>query len=377
MSSISSATNQKLKKKKTGWERLKQQELAAWQPIFSPRGISPLFLVFGVLLIPLGVLIFTMSKNIQELKFDYTDCLNSNGDKCSDIVQKMTGESCSCIINFQLEEPMKGKIRLYYALSNFYQNHREYVASRDDDQLLGKIGTSTPISPSSDCDPFGIAPNGKIYFPCGAIANSMFNDTYTMFRHLNDGSKTEVRMIRTGIAWESDKKHKFKNPDLFLDINNTKFWDKFVQPRDWGKSLWDLDKVDANNNGLQNEDLIVWMRVSALPNFRKLHRFIDMASLGSNGEMPKGSYSFEIQYNYEVASFEGTKTLILTEQAFFGGRNVILGIILMSVGSFVLLLGLILLLLSFKRRTTWSRGSKISRDYGTQGTTTVRRSKIA
>lgn len=52
-----------------------------------------------------------------------------------------------------------------------------------------------------------------------------------MFRHLNDGSKTEVRMIRTGIAWESDKKHKFKNPDLFLDINNTKFWDKFVQPR--------------------------------------------------------------------------------------------------------------------------------------------------
>lgn len=81
--------------------------LINFQPIFSPRGISPLFLVFGVLLIPLGVLIFTMSKNIQELKFDYTDCLNSNGDKCSDIVQKMTGESCSCIINFQLEEPMK------------------------------------------------------------------------------------------------------------------------------------------------------------------------------------------------------------------------------------------------------------------------------
>jgi len=44
---------------------------------------------------------------------------------------------------------------MYYALTNFYQNHRRYVKSRDDHQLWGEIGTTeTPYLPSSDCAPF-------------------------------------------------------------------------------------------------------------------------------------------------------------------------------------------------------------------------------
>ena len=44
----------------------------------------------------------------------------------------------------------------------------------------------------------------------------------------------------------------------------------FARPKDWKKDLWDLDLLDPKNNGLQNEDLIVWMRTAALPKFRKL-----------------------------------------------------------------------------------------------------------
>ena len=65
---------------------------------------------------------------------------------------------------------------MYYGLSNFYQNHRRYVKSRDDNQLLGNLD-----SKMSDCYPFAFvepttASGEKIPIaPCGAIANSLFN----------------------------------------------------------------------------------------------------------------------------------------------------------------------------------------------------------
>jgi hypothetical protein len=59
---------------------------------------------------------------------------------------------------------------MYYGLTNFYQNHRRYVKSRDDNQLLGRLDSE----PSSDCAPFDVN-DGKCIAPCGAIANSLFS----------------------------------------------------------------------------------------------------------------------------------------------------------------------------------------------------------
>ena len=44
--------------------------------------------------------------------------------------------------------------------------------------------------------------------------------------------------------------------------------------------MWELDNYDEKNNGLQNEDLIVWMRTEAFPSFRKLYRKIDHSADG-------------------------------------------------------------------------------------------------
>lgn len=68
---------------------------------------------------------------------------------------------------------------IYYGLSNFYQNHRRYVKSRDDAQLNGKVD---PNGPSSECSPFDSDPEGSKIFivPCGAIANSMFNGNHRL-----------------------------------------------------------------------------------------------------------------------------------------------------------------------------------------------------
>lgn len=68
---------------------------------------------------------------------------------------------------------------MYYSLTNFYQNHRRYVKSRDDNQLLGTSLSFSALSP--DCEPYRGVANGSFpgggtsFAPCGAIANSLFN----------------------------------------------------------------------------------------------------------------------------------------------------------------------------------------------------------
>lgn len=62
-------------------------------------------------------------------------------------------------------------------MDNFYQNHRRYVKSRDDDQLLGRVNPTV----NSDCKPFATDSEDKIFAPCGAIANSMFNGMERFF----------------------------------------------------------------------------------------------------------------------------------------------------------------------------------------------------
>ena len=65
---------------------------------------------------------------------------------------------------------------MYYGMTNFYQNHRRYVRSRDDDQLHGDM--LSPGDLNDDCDPYKETSNNGSnfgYAPCGAIANSLFN----------------------------------------------------------------------------------------------------------------------------------------------------------------------------------------------------------
>ena len=115
---------------------------------------------------------------------------------------------CKCRLEFSLDRPFEGEVFMYYELTNFYQNHRRYVKSRDDEQLLGRFGDPSE-QPPRDCAPFATGTNGKTIVPCGAIANSLFNDTLS----LRSNSNGNIPVERTGIAWPSDKEIKFKNPE--------------------------------------------------------------------------------------------------------------------------------------------------------------------
>jgi hypothetical protein len=260
---------------------LRQQRLPAWQPVLTAQTVMPLFFIIGTIFVIIGAILYTYSNNIKEKVIEYTECTDvSTNIKCSDIVKNTSYTSCKCKIQVDIEELYPAPVYLYYGLTNFYQNHRRYVRSRDDNQLLGNPVDSSSIS--SECKPF--ASNGTfVYAPCGAIANSLFNDSFIL-----NSSTLTVPLIRTGIAWSTDKSTKFNNPKSF---ENT------IRPPNWRKNVTELDIEDDNNNGFKNEDLIVWMRTAALPNFRKFYRKINHSDVYFNDGLPKGNYSLTIDYS--------------------------------------------------------------------------------
>ncbi|KAJ1150904.1 hypothetical protein NDU88_003691 [Pleurodeles waltl] len=329
------------KSKKPDNTAFKQQRLPAWQPILTAGTVLPAFFIIGLIFIPIGIGIFVTSNNIREYEIDYTGIDSSNPcHKCRDVSWNVT---CNCTIDFTLDQPFESNVFMYYGLSNFYQNHRRYVKSRDDSQLNGD--KTSLLNPSKECEPYRTNNNLPIA-PCGAIANSMFNDSFKLYYVLNNGTKTELTLNKRGIAWWTDKNVKFKNPTGNTS-NLAELFKGTTQPLNWQYPVYMLDSADPENNGFINEDFIVWMRTAALPTFRKLYRLIERSNT-MQPTLPAGNYSLLISYNYPVKSFDGRKRMILSTISWMGGKNPFLGIAYITVGSICFFLGVVLLIIHHK-----------------------------
>lgn len=84
------------------------------------------------------------------------------------------------------------------------------------------------------------------------------------------------------------------------------------------------------------EHFIVWMRTAGLPDFRKLWGRIDTV-------IEKGSYPMLITSNYEVESFDGKKSIVLSTTNQLGGKNYFLAICYIVVGSLCFFFAIIFL----------------------------------
>lgn len=107
----------------------------------------------------------------------------------------------------------------------------------------------------------------KVINPCGLIAWSNFNDTYTIQRKAADeASFTEVKIRDKGIALPSDVRHRFgsqKGENFNPTLTSTRGGNNLTNEQNQPIQL------------RQDERLIVWMRTAALPHFRKLWGIID------------------------------------------------------------------------------------------------------
>lgn len=187
--------------------------------------------------------------------------------------------AATCTIQFTLPNDIGSPVYLYYRLTNFYQNHRRYVKSLDLNQLKGQAVSYDTIA-SSACNP--LRTNGsKIIYPCGLIANSIFNDTINSPRPVTSANNWE--MTTKGTAWQSDL-------DLYGKTQYTV--DEVVPPPNWeARYPGGYNNSDARF-GIPDlstyEEFAVWMRTAGLPTFSKL------ALRNDNQVMLRGTYEMEI-----------------------------------------------------------------------------------
>ncbi|TCD68223.1 hypothetical protein EIP91_011292, partial [Steccherinum ochraceum] len=323
----------------------KQQRLKAWQPIFTPKTVLPAFFIVGLIFAPIGGLLIWGSSLVTEITLEYTDCdtLNPSSSNNSLTFSNMPdfnyrlrssqshapftppqyafindtsgplGQQAQCFVQFDIPYDLEPTVLLYYKLTNFFQNHRRYVKSLNTDQLKGKFVSVSDLQ-NGDCKPLARFQNdtGRFaVYPCGLIANSVFNDTYSGLTETT-GSGSNYTFSEKGIAWPGEAKKYATTPGYNLN--------EIVPPPNWGLRFPNGYTTDNPPPDLKaDEHFQNWMRTAGLPTFTKLWGRND------NDRLLKGRYQIVANMNYPVRSYKGHKAIVISTVSWIGGKNPFLG----------------------------------------------------
>lgn len=336
-----------------------QQRLKAFHPILTARTVVPFFILVAVIFIPIGAAMLKASENVQDLFIDYAYCstLAREGywqeipsefytfhfkdsvttppvwrlaKNTSSVWDDYPEEQNICQVQFEIPNEVKGPLFLFYMLTNFHANHRRYVISFSEDQLNGEAASVSDIKDTvgQNCQPLSTDAAGKIYYPCGLIANSMFNDTFSPTLEGANGTDSDYVMSQEGIAWSTNK-NRFKktkyNPD---DI---------VPPPNWVKQYpqgYNESNLPDIGEWLEFQN---WMAPAALSDFSK------MVARNDDDTLAKGVYQVNVGLHFPTTEYEGGKRIYLSTASAIGGKNSFLGVAWIVAGSLCLVLALVVL----------------------------------
>ncbi|CAH0713718.1 unnamed protein product, partial [Brenthis ino] len=273
----------------------------------------------------IGLLSIIRTGYSKEHIIDYTDCIKEYSDDnitCKDY-RKKERDTCVCFYDFNLTEDFDGKVIIYYELESYNQLRSDYVNSKDDSQLQGILNTI----PSENCEPYRYNEDKKPIAPCGIIADTIFNDTFSI---LDNSDNTNVNYKLSGMLTDADKLG-FRNPENITEAQNY-----FAKPKNWRKSIWELDLNNIENNGFQNEMFIGWMKTDWKRKPRGL----------LTRDLPSGDYSLRVAYHYPPSMYDGRRKVIIES------TSTSVNIVLAVVGSIMIVLGLtaLIVMIYFMRK---------------------------
>ncbi|KAK1417943.1 hypothetical protein QVD17_27079 [Tagetes erecta] len=307
-----SSPPRKINSHRPTYSRFTQQELPACKPILTPTYVISAFMIVTVVFVPIGLASLFASRHVVEIVNRYDDYCAPYGSRSDKVrfIQSDADKTCNTTIT--VPKHMKQPIYVYYQLDNFYQNHRRYVKSRSDQQLRNKNYEND----TSTCKPEDSV-NGTVpIVPCGLVAWSMFNDTFSFSTNNN----VKLPITKKGISWKSDRDHKYGKDVFPKNFQNGSLIG--------GAHLNESIPLSAQ------EDLIVWMRTAALPTFRKLYGKIEVDLKAGD------TINVIMQNNYNTYSFNGKKKLVLSTASWLGGKNNFIGVAYLVIGGLCFVLAM-------------------------------------
>lgn len=347
----------KTKSRRPTENRFTQQRLKAYNPSWTPNNILPLYMLVAAVFVIVGGSLLAISSHVDQITIYYQDCTTAaptddfaampaghfNFDfhknksfntaptwRFVDDPSDDSQERGTCQIRFTIPHEIKKSVYVNYLLERFSANHRRYVLSFSEDQIRGKRASWSDIHDNTgiNCKVLGRDDNGKIIYPCGLIANSMFNDSYPM-ELINVNDNTNYSLTNKGINWHSDK-GRFKK---------TKYSPtEVVPPPNWVK-MYPEGYNDTNMPNIHEwEEFQNWMRPAAFGHAAKLIR------VNKNDSLPAGEYQINIGLHWPVTEYHGKKGVYITHGSSIGGKNPFLGIVYLIGGCLCCGLALILLL---------------------------------
>lgn len=357
----------------------------AFQPLLTPKWIISTFIGCGVLFVALGVSLLEFADEVVEHEHDYTD----------DTASSPHGVNWFLI---NVEKDMAAPIYMYYEVTGFNQNHRRHRESRADGQMSGEEPLKiSPEELEDDCNPW-IETEGRVNYPCGLVAKTIFNDTYIV--RIQEPKQSSFNLVELdqspeAIVWKSDiVKKKFQQIDPEASINDNRgthqsrlnMWITRMFPpvtcqqvdfsipvipvevaerkEEDGVKGWvnvtDCRGYKSGNSrcnfvqggkpficndthrlvpqphwGIQSPHFAVWMRAAGLDKTRKLWAVIHKPILA--GSVINVTYV----HRFPVKEFHGRKAVFITTASWMGGRSpgLCMGVAYLVLGSLCLLFG--------------------------------------
>lgn len=324
-----------------------QQRLLSWNPVPTPKNVFLLYLLVAAVFVIVGGCLLSVASKVSELTVYYQDCKAKapTGDSWEDMPSdhyKMTftknktfdvapqwryvsdpddqdEESGTCQLRFTTAQEFPKDVYVNYLIEKFAANHRSYVLSFNEDQIRGYAASRSDLEDvvGRNCKVLGHNKDGKLYYPCGMIANSMFNDTFPFQLTNVDDSSNNYSLSNTNINWHTDRTRYKKTKYNYTAIAPPPFWERQFP-----------DGYNETNvpNIHEWEEFQNWMRPAAL------HKFAKLIRRNSNDSLPAGQYQIDIGLHWPVNMYNGKKAVYITHGSSIGSRNYFLGTVYLIGG---------------------------------------------